>query len=376
MDERSLRVAAAAAESGASWALLTSVDAVCYATGHEPSIEAGPSPFAGGPSTAVVAADGTSGVVLTNLEQPAAETGYAQVMTAYEGFGSQEQAALLENYQRAVLDTVKTLEVNGPVAVEPMTLPLSLRVLLEEMRSSTVDITPALSRHRATKTEAEIELLRESARLTGIGQEAALRAVAAGRAELEAFADIRCAMELAAGGRLALTGDLISGAARTAAAMGWPGSRRISEGEPVICDLAPRRMGYWGDSCNTLVVGEPTEAFLELYDVARRALDHAIESLRPGITAAEFDAGVREIITRAGFENPLHIGHGIGTSSHEFPRLVPRERAVLAQDMVLMVEPGAYKAGIGGARLEWMFRLTATGSEVLSPFRHLLRSDA
>jgi hypothetical protein len=37
-DERSRRVAATAIEAGANWALLTSVDGVCYAIGHEPPI--------------------------------------------------------------------------------------------------------------------------------------------------------------------------------------------------------------------------------------------------------------------------------------------------------------------------------------------------
>ena len=58
---------------------------------------------------------------------------------------------------------------------------------------------------------------------------------------------------------------------------------------------------------------------------------------------------------------------------HEFPRVIPGKRAVLREDMVPMLEPGGYAAGIGGARLEWMFRVTATGSEVLSGFDHRLR---
>jgi hypothetical protein len=28
------------------------------------------------------------------------------------------------------------------------------------------------------------------------------------------------------------------------------------EGEPILCNLAPRANGYWGDSCNTIFVGE------------------------------------------------------------------------------------------------------------------------
>ena len=313
---------------------------------------------------------------MTNLERPAAERGYAQVVTDYEGFGWREQAPLQRNYLNAVTESMRELGVSGTVAVEPMTLPLTLRGMLEERGFSLVDVVPALTRQRSTKTPAEIEALRACAELTAVGQRKALTAVAAGRAELEVFADIRCAMELHAGQRLPMTGDLISGADATAACMGWPGGRRIDDGDAVICDLAPRYRGYWGDSCNTLVVGDASDGFLELYRTAKSALERAVETLRPGITAAEFDAGVRGVIDAAGFLNPLHIGHGIGTSSHEYPRLVPHESGVLRPDMVLMVEPGAYRAGVGGVRLEWMFRVTETGNEVLSPYAHVLHPSA
>ena len=81
---------------------------------------------------------------------------------------------------------------------------------------------------------------------------------------------------------------------------------------------------------------------------------------------------MRGILEREMLRNPLHIGHGIGTSFHEWPRLTPGNDAVLEEDMVLMVEPGAYEPGVGGVRLEWMFRLTASGAEVMSPFSHEL----
>jgi Xaa-Pro dipeptidase len=371
-DERSLRTAQAIRQVGADWAILTSIDTVCYATGHEVPIETGPSPFAGGPSTAIVGTDGTVGLVVANVERISAESSYATVFRTYEGFSAEYTAPLVDNYLCAVMELVRELGVGGVVAVEATTFPESVCRCLESVADRFVYIDRALMEMRATKTAAELEALRHCAELTAVGQRAALHAIAAGRKELEIFADIRSAMELAEGRRLPLSGDLLSGVNRTAQFTGWPIAREVQPGDPVICDLAPRAGGYWGDSCNTIVVGTPMPEFMRLYRAVREALEHATTTLRPGISAGQFDAEVRGIVRRAGFDYPHHSGHGIGTSVHEFPRLVPQETAILQPDMVLMVEPGAYVPEIGGVRLEWMFRVTPDGNEVLSPFSHTL----
>ena len=186
--------------------------------------------------------------------------------------------------------------------------------------------------------------------------------------ELELFAEIRRALDAEVGEPVALGADLLTGVARTAEVMGGPGPRVLEDGDPVICDLVPRAGGYWGDSCLSWTVGQPSAGYARLYAVARRALDHAAETLRPGMTAGEFAAGVLAVIEDAGLSDPIHVGHGIGVTNFEHPRLVPGAPDELLPGMVLMVEPGAYDAGIGGVRLEQMFLVTDGGNEILSPY--------
>jgi Xaa-Pro dipeptidase len=369
-DERNLRTGQAVTEAGADWAILTSPDSVCYATGHEVPVEAGPSPFAGGPTCAVVAPDGTAALVVANIEEASARASRASVVRAYEGFGYRRAAPAVANFAGTLRGLLADLGVSGMIAIEPASFPAAAGEILGDRATGYVPIDSFLWRHRATKTPAELDVLRTCAALTGAGQAAALHAVAAGRSELEIFADIRCAMERQAGVRLPVTGDLLSGADRTAAFTGWPVERLVRENEPVIADLAPRYRGYWGDSCNTIHLGAPSPDFMRQYRAVQRALERGIECLRPGITAGAFDAAVREVIQREGFAYPHHTGHGIGTSVHEYPRLVAEETATLEAGMVLLVEPGAYQPGVGGVRLEWMFLVTPDGNEVLSPFEH------
>ncbi len=189
------------------------------------------------------------------------------------------------------------------------------------------------------------------------------------------FADVRRAIEEFAGGRVPVAGDFLSGAARTSGCSGWPIHRLIQPGDPVMADLAPRIDGYWGDSCATTCAGPPSAGFERLFRTSKGALERAVELIRPGVTAAELDAELRTFVGREGFAYPHHSGHSIGTAVHEFPRLVPYETAALEPDMVLLVEPGCYDPEVGGARSEYMIRVTRTGCEVMRRFEHVLSVD-
>jgi Xaa-Pro aminopeptidase len=119
-------------------------------------------------------------------------------------------------------------------------------------------------------------------------------------------------------------------------------------------------------------VGEMPEALAKAYRSARQALQMAIEAVRPGLPAGELDRRMRDFVRRAGFEPyPHHSGHGIGTSYHEEPRVVPYNKDPFKPGMVLALEPGIYLPGVGGVRVEDVVLVTDDGAEVLT--RHLAR---
>jgi Xaa-Pro aminopeptidase len=364
-DERTLRTAAAAEACGADWAILTSPDAVYYAAQLDTLIELGPSAFAGAPPLAIVGRDGTLGVVVTNVD---ARPSAADHVTVYHGLDLHDRTPVEARFARAFSEALAALGVGGTVAVQAASFPWAAAGLVD---AELVAIDAELARVRTTKTAEEIERLRWCAHLTDVGQAAALRGARAGRTELEVWADVRLAMEAAEGARMPIYSDLTSGVDATAGVGGFPTSRVIQDGDPVIVDLAPRSHGYWGDSCNTLVIGEPPAGFETLYAATEAAVQTALEQLRPGISMGELDAAMRGATERRGGVNLIHNGHGIGTGAHESPRVVPGETATIREGMVLMLEPGAYAPGVGGVRLEWMYLVTATGNEVLSGFPHV-----
>jgi len=244
--------------------------------------------------------------------------------------------------------------LDGPsVAIDAGTLPAALALGLDW-----VDVGAELAHARAVKDPDEIELIRAAIAVCDAGQGAARAHAAPGVSELELWAAIRWAMEEAAGSRVPVLADLVSGP-RTTQIGGPPSMRALAEGDLVLCDLVPRVAGYWGDSCATFAIGEPHTAARAAHARARATLADVVAAIRPGAVAGELDA-----LARAQLEFPHHTGHGLGTGWHEEPRIIPGSTVVLEAGMVVAIEPGTYE-GVG-VRLEQVVLVTAEGCDVLS----------
>lgn len=321
---------------------------VGWLTGFAADATSGPSPFAV-PPIAVVR-DGAVTIVCSTDEEPAVDPARAAV-AAYEGFTT----APLDPAAGQVA-ALAGLGLRGRIAVEASSLPLAAARALPDAH----DVGAALRGLRAVKTPEELQLVRRAIEICDAGQAAAREAVVPGVTELAAWNRIAGAMEAAAGERLPLLCDLVSGD-RTAEVGGPPSDRVIGEGELVICDLVPRIGGVYGDSCSTIAVGEPPPGATEAHRRAVETLELLLEAVRPGVVAGELDALGRS----TGLDYPHHTGHGIGYAGHEEPRIVPDGPTVLEPGMVIALEPGTYP-GPWGLRVERICVVTADGCEVLS----------
>ena len=67
---------------------------------------------------------------------------------------------------------------------------------------------------------------------------------------------------------------------------------------------------------------------------------------------------------------PHYMGHQIGVTVNELPRVVPYDDTPIQASMVFSLEPGAYEGegGTFGARSEKMVLVTESGPEVISTF--------
>ena len=151
-----------------------------------------------------------------------------------------------------------------------------------------------------------------------------------------------------------------------------PTDRRLAAGDLVVLDFGGVLDGYCVDLTRVAAVGHIEARAKELFDAVAAAQAAAIAAVRHGVPASAVDQAARDELGRRGF-GPAFVhatGHGLGLELHEAPRIARGEHdrpEPLLAGMVCTIEPGAYLAGIGGARLEDDVLVTAEGCEVLTP---------
>jgi Xaa-Pro aminopeptidase len=140
-------------------------------------------------------------------------------------------------------------------------------------------------------------------------------------------------------------------------------------------DFGAERGGYCADLTRTVVIGRASAEQREVYEVVRRANEIASTTVKAGMRGRDADALARSYIERCGYgaEFGHGLGHGLGLEVHEAPRLARTAEGILAEDSVVTIEPGIYRAGWGGVRIEDDVYLASGGPELLTHFtRELL----
>jgi Xaa-Pro aminopeptidase len=161
------------------------------------------------------------------------------------------------------------------------------------------------------------------------------------------------------------------------------GSGAILAGEPVTIDLWPRddETGFYTDMTRTFVVGEVNDELRAYHSLSREALRRSVAAIAPGVLASEVHRIACEVFEGAGYPTQLtkepgtvllegffhSLGHGVGLEVHEAPHLGQSDERLIEGD-VLAVEPGCYRQGFGGVRLEDLVLVTAAGAEVITDY--------
>jgi Xaa-Pro aminopeptidase len=299
--------------------------------------------------------------------------------------GMPEHEAELEVYLRAV----RELELTS--ALVPPSFPLELadhlrahglelqvdRALFEDRRRRKNDVELAGLRRAQRAVEAALDVSRELLRNADADGTLVLdgEPLTSERIKLEierVFSEHGVAAEhytVSHGAQTAIGHDAGSGA--------------ILPNEPIVFDLFPRdrETGVYTDTTRTYVVGTPSDEVREYHRLAKEALDRVVAEVRPGVNGRALMQLTCDLFAEHGYPTPLTkepgqvldsgffhgLGHGVGLEVHERPWMSRAGDDLVAGD-VIAIEPGLYRAGYGGVRLEDIAIVTDDGIELVTDY--------
>jgi Xaa-Pro aminopeptidase len=288
------------------------------------------------------------------------------------------------------------------LGVSEATVPASFPVLLaDRLRGAGIELTPdrgMFDRRRRSKSGAELEGIR--------------RAQAASDEAMRAARDLIFAASARDDGVLELDGEPLTSERVKAAIRGvflarhvtcddfvvshgpqsaighHLGAGELRAGETIVIDIWPHddASACFADMTRTFVAGDVPEEVAEWHRLAREALEHARGAIRPGVTGKSVFDGVCDIFEGAGYPTqrtkvegePLangffhSLGHGVGLQVHEQPMLGMTGHDELVPGDVLAIEPGLYRSGYGGCRLEDLLLVIDDGCETQTRFPYEL----
>jgi Xaa-Pro aminopeptidase len=147
-----------------------------------------------------------------------------------------------------------------------------------------------------------------------------------------------------------------------------PTDTLIEAGHTVIIDVGALYDGYHSDMTRTFFVGEPTSQQREMYEIVLAAQCAGVAAVEAGLSTAELDGVCRKVISDAGYGEWFShgTGHGVGLLIHEDPFINRTGDLKLQVGDVVTVEPGVYREGFGGIRVEDLVVVTENGCRVLT----------
>lgn len=311
------------------------------------------------PTLLIVRADGPSAVVAPLLERARVEHEVLLGDVHVHTYGEHDDAFALA---ADVIDA----PAGGTVAVgdqmwTSFTLGLQRVLPGRTWRPASGLVAPL----RAVKDPQELVHLREVARAIDEVHRRVPSVLRAGRTEREVARDL-AAMIREEHDEVSFV--IVAAGPNSASPHHEPGDRTVAEGDAVVVDIGGTLDGYCSDMTRTYAVGRVPDGFDTAYAALEVAQAAGVSAVAPGRSAGSVDAAARDVLADAGLGDLFvhRTGHGIGLDTHEEPWIIGGSATVLAPGMAFSVEPGFYREGAWGARIEDIVAVTDDGVEVLN----------
>ena len=238
-------------------------------------------------------------------------------------------------------------------------------------KTEIVDVHAKIMQLRMIKESEEVANIRQAARTTDKGMEAAFNRIGVGASELEIAAEALYAM-MKAGSERPLAYVNTGGVPRLHAE---PRSDvRVGNDDVVTITLAGDNNHYYSNETRTHLGRGNAKEKLKALDTMKGIRNTVEEKMRPGVPLNQIEDGIGETLTAKGYgENYVKgFAHGVGLLVEEDPIttiLIPERRIVVRENMVLAaIHAPLTIPGIGAIKYEDTFLISADGTEQLTRY--------
>lgn len=227
-----------------------------------------------------------------------------------------------------------------------------------------------ISRMRLHKDEAELALMKRAIEISQAALGETFASVTAGMSEAEVRKTLcNNMMEHGAEG-FAFDPIVLTGGA-SADPHGSPSDKRnIAKGDPLLIDFGATYGGYNADITRTVFVESVSDEHRDIYETVLAANQRGRDVARAGQSLHDLDTEVSSVLQNSDFaELIVHkTGHGLGLDVHEAPQVMQGNMDLAEPGMVITIEPGLYRSGDIGVRIEDDVVIEENGSTSLTDF--------
>ncbi len=319
------------------------------------------------PLVVVIPVTGAPAAVVPNLEL----TSFAALNFEGEVFDWRDETGYADAFAALAAHLpIRSLAVEGQVM--RVFVQLALTAALPGLRI--VDGEKAIAGLRYRKTPGEIAAMERAIAISEAALGETLDRIRIGQTEKEIEAMLVQAL-FANGAEEQAFSALVAAGAHSAASHAHARDVAIRAGDPLLIDFGARWGGLCADITRTVFVGHVTDAAAEVYETVLAANARGHEVTRPGLTAHDVDDAVISVLEASPYADRIRTktGHGLGRDVHEAPYIMRGNHQVLEPGMVFTNEPGLYKPGLFGVRIEDDVLVTETGSRSLTGFPREIR---
>ncbi len=214
------------------------------------------------------------------------------------------------------------------------------KAIAERMPGTAIeDRTGLLAEMRASKSKAEVAVMRRAIEITAAGYQSVLAAIRPGANEF----DVQEAIEhgYKTNGARGTAYRTIAGTGFNATVLHYHANcETLAEGDLICIDSGASYLGYSADITRTYPVsGSFTKRQKELYEIVLASELAGIAAAKAGVTLMDVDKACRDVINKAGYGDYfIHgAGHHLGLETHDITPEAP-----LAEGAVITIEPGIY----------------------------------